>query len=346
MTSTARAVSSPVEAGSRPDTSGMSDPSGSSPTPGPVVVLAGGLSHERDVSLRSGRRVAEALRAAGVEVQVHDVDADLLTFLRDSQPAVVWPLLHGASGEDGSIRDVLELLGLAYVGSGPRESRAVWNKPVAKAALLSAGIDTPPYVTLPQALFRDLGAQTVLDAIIERLGLPLVVKPVQGGSALGVTRVEHAADFPRAMVNCFAYGDTALIERAVDGVELAVSVIDAADGPRALPAVEIVTDGAYDYDARYNPGPVEYFAPARLSPEQAAQVADVAVRAHRTLGLRHLSRTDMILPPSGVPSVLEINVAPGMTETSLLPQAVVAAGLELPAVYRELVERAVPSRSA
>jgi D-alanine-D-alanine ligase len=343
MTSATRATNRTDATRTGPDSSVMSD---TVRLPGPVVVLAGGLSHERDVSLRSGRRVAEALRSAGVEVQVHDVDADLLAFLRETRPSVVWPLLHGASGEDGSIRDILELVDVPYVGSGPRESRAVWNKPEAKAALLAAGIDTPAYVTLPQALFRDLGAQAVLDAIVDRLRLPLVVKPVQGGSALGVTRVERAAEFPRAMVNCFAYGDTALIERAVDGVELAVSVLDGPDGPAALPAVEIVTDGAYDYDARYNPGPVEYFAPARLTPEQAVHVADVAMRAHRALGLRHLSRTDMILTPEGVASILEINVAPGMTETSLLPQAIVAAGLDLPHVYRGLVEHAVALPSA
>jgi D-alanine-D-alanine ligase len=305
-----------------------------------VVVLAGGLSHERDVSLRSGRRVADALRTAGLDVQVHDVDADLLAFLREVRPTVVWPLLHGASGEDGSLRDVLELLGLAYVGTGPRESRAVWNKPVAKAAMIAAGLSTPEYVTLPQALFRDLGAQAVLDAVVARLGLPVVVKPVQGGSALGVSRVARAADFPRAMVNCFAYGDTALIESAVDGVELAVSVVDGPGGPEAFPAVEIVTDGDYDYDARYNPGQVEYFAPARLTESQARVVADAAVRAHAALGLRHLSRSDMILDADGTPWLLEVNVAPGMTETSLFPQAVAAAGYELPGLYRRLVEAA------
>lgn len=305
-----------------------------------VVVLAGGLSHERDVSLRSGRRVAEALRTAGVEVQVHDVDADLLRFLHTARPTVVWPLLHGANGEDGSIRDVIELVGLPYVGTGPRESRSAWNKPIAKAAMLAAGISTPAYVTLPQALFRDLGAQAVLDAVVAQLGLPLVVKPTQGGSALGVTRVDKPEDFPRAMVTCFAYGDTALIEKAVDGIELAVSVIEGPDGVEALPAVEIVTDGAYDYDARYNPGPVEYFAPARLTPEQASHVSDVAVRAHRALGLRHISRTDMILAADGTAAVLEVNVAPGMTETSLLPQAVAAAGRDLPTVYRDIVATA------
>lgn len=327
----------------RPDASGSAPVrDGAAPT---VVVLAGGLSHERDVSLRSGRRVADGLRTAGVEVQVHDVDSDLLAFLAATRPTVVWPLLHGAGGEDGSLRDVLELAGVPYVGTGPRASRIAWDKPIAKQRLLAAGLATPEWLTLPQALFRDLGAQAVLDAVVERFGLPLIVKPTRGGSALGVSRVERAADFPRAMVECFAYGDTALVERAVDGVELAVSVVEEDGAPVALPAVEIVTEGAYDYDARYNPGPVEYFAPARLTPEQAATVADAAVRAHEALGLRHLSRTDLILSPDGVPQILEVNVAPGMTETSLLPQAVQAAGRDLPALYRQVVELAARSHA-
>jgi D-alanine-D-alanine ligase len=343
MKTPGQSIRAEERSGSSSEASSGAKPDGSARARLSVVVLAGGMSHEREVSLRSGRRVADALRAAGVEVQVHDVDADLLRFLHTARPSAVWPLLHGASGEDGSIRDVIELVGLPYVGTGPRESRSAWNKPIAKAAMLAAGLSTPAYVTLPQALFRDLGAQAVIDAVVARLGLPVVVKPTQGGSALGVTRVDRADEFPRAMVTCFAYGDTALIEEAVDGVELAVSVVDGPDGPEALPAVEIVTDGAYDYDARYNPGPVEYFTPARLTPEQADHVSDVAVRAHRALGLRHLSRADMILAPNGTASVLEVNVAPGMTETSLLPQAVLAAGRELSTVYREIVATAANS---
>lgn len=310
-----------------------------------VVVLAGGLSHERDVSLRSGRRVAEALRSVGVEVVLHDVDADLLAFLRETRPDVVWPVLHGAVGEDGSVRDILELVDLPYVGTGPRASRTVWNKPIAKAALLAAGIATPEYVTLPQSLFRDLGAQPVLDALVARLGLPLVVKPTQGGSALGVTRVERAERLPRAMVECFAYGETALVEKAIDGIELAVSVVQGPEGPEALPAVEIVAEGGYDYSARYVAGETEFFAPARLTAAQAATVAEVAVRAHETLALRHLSRTDLILAADGTPYVLEVNVAPGMTETSLFPQAVAAAGEDVAALYRRIVETALPRRA-
>jgi D-alanine-D-alanine ligase len=316
---------------------------GSSPR---VVVLAGGLSHERDVSLRSGRRVAEALRGAGIEVTVHDVDADLIPALTQTRPDLVWPLLHGATGEDGSVRDVLELLGLRYLGTDPRASRVAWSKPVAKTIVSRAGLSTPAFVTLPQSLFRELGAGRVLDAIVERLGLPLVVKPSRGGSALGVNLVQEPAELPRAMVDAFAYGDTALVERAVVGREIAVSVVDGPGGLHALPGVEIVTEGPYDFDARYNPGRTEYFTPARLDDAQAQAAASTAVRAHEALGLRHLSRTDLILDDDGVAHFLEVNVAPGMTETSLFPQAAAAGGHDLGTMYRGLVELALAEPAA
>jgi len=338
MTSSAPAPSAPAPSGGpagSPSVPAGPDAAGGGPL---VVVLSGGLSHERDVSLRSGRRVAEALRSTGIEVIIHDVDADLLAFLRETRPDVVWPLLHGASGEDGSVRDVLDMVGLPYVGTGPRASRVVWNKPIAKAALLEAGLTTPDYVTLPQSLFRDLGAQPVLDTIVRRLGLPLVVKPTEGGSALGVTVVTRATDLPRAMVECFAYGETALIEQAVIGTELAVSVIDGPGGPEALPAVEIVAEGGYDYAARYVAGETEFFAPARLTPDQATLVSDVAVRAHQALHLRHLSRTDLILDASGTAQILEVSVAPGMTEMSVVPQAIAASGRDVAALYRKIVD--------
>lgn len=319
---------------------GPAAPSASSPRPPRVAVLAGGLSHERDVSLRSGRRVAEALRSTGSEVTVHDVDADLLPALTQLAPDVVWPLLHGATGEDGSVRDVVAMLGLPMVGTSARASRVAWSKPVAKTLLAQHGVTTPEHVTLHRSLFRELGADRVLDLLVTRLGLPLVVKPARGGSALGVSAVTDRAALPTAMVACFAYADTALVERAVVGTEVAVSVVDTGDGPVALPAVEVVTDGPYDYDARYHPGRTEYFAPARLSSDAAAAVAAVAVRAHVTLGLAHLSRTDVVVDAAGTPWFLETNVAPGMTETSLLPQAAVAAGHELGALYRGLVDAA------
>jgi len=197
-------------------------------------------------------------------------------------------------------------------------------------------------VALPHDTFRELGAQAILAAILERFGLPLVVKPARGGSALGVSVVREASQMPRAMVDCFAYGDVALVERFVAGVEVAVSVVDTGAGPSALPAVEIVADGGmYDYDARYNAGATEFFCPARLTTQVAGAVADAALRAHTAFGLRHLSRTDLIVDPEGRPWFLEVNVAPGMTETSLLPQAADAGGEDHGKLYRRIVEHAL-----
>lgn len=328
-------------AGHGPARSAVTSTAGDVPRAPRVAVLAGGLSHERDVSLRSGRRVADALRATGVEVSVHDVDPDLVPALTQLRPDVVWPLLHGATGEDGSVRDVVQMLGLRIVGADARASRTAWSKPVAKTVVARAGVATPDFVTLPQSLFRELGARQVLDLVVGRLGLPVAVKPSQGGSALGVSVVRTRDELPAAMVECFSYGSTALLERAVDGTEVAVSVVDLGDGPVALPAVELVTDGPYDYDARYSPGRTEYFAPARLPDDVARAAAQVALDAHTALGLRHVSRTDLVVDADGVPWFLEVNVAPGTTETSLLPQAAEAAGYDLGRLYRAIVEAAV-----
>ena len=309
-----------------------------------VLVLAGGLSHERDVSLRSGRRVGEALRDRGFEVEVRDVDSTLLASLRDDPPACVLPLLHGATGEDGAIREVLELSGIPYVGSGPAACRVAFDKPVAKTIVAGAGIATPAAVVLPHETFRELGAAAVMSAMAERLGLPLIVKPARGGSALGCTVVRAVADLPSAMVDAFAYGDTALVERFVEGEEVAVGVYDDGEGPRALPAVGIVPDGGvYDYTARYTAGSTEFSVPARLSPELTAACADVALRAHEVLGLRDLSRTDLIVDAEGTVWFLEVNVAPGMTETSIVPLAVEASDVELGELFGRLV-RAATSR--
>jgi D-alanine-D-alanine ligase len=307
-----------------------------------VVVLAGGLSHERDVSLRSGRRVAEALRETGTEVDVRDVDADLLRLLRDDRPDCVLPLLHGEIGEDGAVREVLELVGVPYVGSRPSACRAAFDKPVAKAAVARAGINTPAGVALPHETFRELGAAAVMEAIVASVGLPLIVKPARGGSALGCTVVRDATALAGAMVSAFSYGDTALVERFVEGAEVAVPVVDTGDGPYALPVVSIEADGGvYDYTARYTAGSTEFFVPAKLSDELAAECSRVAVAAHETLGLRDLSRSDLMIDADGTVWFLEVNVAPGLTETSTVPLAVSAAGLDLGELIAELVSTAV-----
>ncbi|MFI0356567.1 D-alanine--D-alanine ligase [Actinomadura sp. 9N407] len=305
---------------------------------GHVVVLAGGLSYEREVSQRSGRRVAEALRAVDVPVELRDADATLLDALSNDPPDAVLPVLHGAAGEDGSIRDVLELMGVPYVGARPDACRVSWDKPTAKAVVRQAGLSTPESVALPKEIFHDLGASSVLDHIIRRLGLPLFVKPTRGGSALGGSIVQQATDLPAAMVGCFAYGDSALVEQYIPGIEIAVSVIERDGVPHALPAVEIVAPGGrYDYTARYDAGDTEFITPARLTPEAAERATRAAVTAHRALGLRDLSRTDLIIDADGEPHFLEVDVAPGMTETSLFPRAISAAALDLGTILREML---------
>ena len=307
-----------------------------------VMVLAGGLSYERDVSLRSGRRVLDALRAVGVQAELHDADVSLLPTLQADPPDAVVIALHGATGEDGSLRGVLDLCGVPYVGCDARASRLAWDKPSAKSMLREAGIPTPDWVALPHDRFSELGAAAVLDRIVDRLGLPLMVKPAQGGSGLGAAVVREGTDLPAAMVGCFAYDSTALVEKFVPGKDVAVSIVDLGAGPEALPIVEIVPrDGVYDYAARYTAGLTTWHAPARLDDEVAASVSETALAAHKALGLRDLSRVDLIVPEDGSPQVLGINVSPGMTETSLLPLAVQAAGLDLGRILATLVERAV-----
>jgi D-alanine-D-alanine ligase len=250
--------------------------------------------------------------------------------------------LHGATGEDGSLRGVLDLCGVPYVGGDARASRLAWDKPSAKSMLRERGIPTPDWVALPHDRFSELGAVAVLDRIVDRLGLPLMVKPAQGGSGLGAAVVRDATALPAAMVGCFGYDSTALVERYVPGIDIAVSVVDLGDGPEALPAVEIVPrDGVYDYAARYTAGLTTWHVPARLSPAVATTVASAALAAHAALGLRDLSRVDLIVDEAGEPYVLGVNVSPGMTETSLLPLAVQAAGWDFGKMLATLVGRAV-----
>jgi len=305
-----------------------------------VVVLAGGLSYERDVSLRSGRRITDALTRVGVATELRDVDASLLPSLVDDPPDAVVFALHGHVGEDGSLRSVLDLIGVPYVGPSAAAAHRAWHKPAAKAILAEASIATPEWIALPREMFSDLGAGPLLERIVERLGLPLAVKPASGGSGLGVHLVRTKAELPAAMIGCFAYGDVALVERFATGVDVAIGVIDGPDAPVTLPAVEIEPiSGEYDYAARYNPGATTWHVPARLSETQATAAAAAAMGAYQALGLRDLSRVDLIVPESGPPQVLEANVVPGMTETSLFPMAAEAAGHDIGDLLAAMVRR-------
>ncbi len=307
-----------------------------------VVVLAGGLTHEREVSLRSGSRLTEALRRQGLEVTVRDADAALLPWLIEAKPDAAIIALHGGRGENGAVQGVLELAGVPYLGTRSHDCRLSWDKPTAKTLVQRAGFRTPNWLTLAHNTFRDLGAAALIDALVEHLGLPLMLKPHQGGSALGATMVRTAAEVPGALVQAFAYGEVVLVEQFVEGIEIAVSVIDGSDGPRALPAVEIVPDsGVFDYESRYTAGLTTYHTPARLSREAAAATAELAVGAHRALGLQDVSRTDAIVDADGEVQFLEVNVSPGLTETSMLPMSVEAAGEDLGGVYSQLIEQAI-----
>lgn len=307
-----------------------------------VAVLAGGLSHERDISLRSGRRLSAALRSEGLTVEEWDTDAGLIDRLRSDRPDAAVIALHGGEGENGSVQTILEMLKVPYVGTSSQGCRRAWDKPTAKALIADAGFSTPDWVVLPHSTFRELGAQPVLDAIVERLGLPLILKPDQGGSALGTQVVRDASELPAAMVGCFAYGDTVLAERLIDGTEVAVGVVERDGEPQAFPAVEIVPEsGVYDYTARYTAGLTDFFSPARLPEAVAKSVGELAVAAHKLLGMRDISRTDAIVAADGTVQFLEVNSSPGLTETSTVPMAMESSGTSIGATFAELISRAI-----
>lgn len=314
---------------------------------GHVLVLAGGVSFEREVSLSSGRRVADALGHLGVEVELVDIDAELLPRLAHDPPSAVFIAVHGGEGEDGALRDALDLAGVPYVGATGAAARLAFDKAVAKAVATRAGVHTPPSVALQHAAFRDLGGRALLDLVVRRIGLPLMVKPARGGSALGVSVVRTAEELPQAMVGCYSYDSVALLEQHVSGTELAIAVIETDTGPAPLPAVEIAPlSGTFDYAARYTAGMTEYHVPARLDPSVTKAAADAAIAAHRALGLRDISRTDVIVTAHGDVEYLETNVAPGMTATSLLPLAAAAAELDLGILCRDLLHQAAARGSA
>jgi D-alanine-D-alanine ligase len=308
-----------------------------------VVILSGGISHERDVSLRSGRRVADALTRAGANVTVREPDQQLLPWLLEHREDidVVWPLLHGASGENGALYSLLRAVGLPYVGARPTAAKLAWNKATAKAIAKRAGLTTPQSIVLPNETFRELGATSVIQAIALGVDFPAVVKPTEGGSAQGVSFVNDISEFGRALVTAFTYGDSVLIEKRVIGTEVTVGVLDHGDGPFTVPAVEVEPrGGVYDYAARYNAGETTFYAPARLAEDVAERVAEQALLAYEAIGLADLARIDFIVDEAGTPWFLEADPIPGMTETSLVPLALEAAGLEAPEVYAKLATHA------
>jgi D-alanine-D-alanine ligase len=306
-----------------------------------VLVLAGGISHERDISLKSGRRVADGLRSHGLTVELVDPDHTLLDTLVHHTPDVVWPVLHGASGEDGALRSLMEMIGVPYVGSPAKATMLAWEKPTAKTLVERAGVATAPSISLSRDAFRELGADGVLDAVSASLGFPVVTKPARGGSAQGVSWVNGPDELRQAMIHAFTYCDDALIEKLIVGTEISVPFIDTGNGPLPLPGVEIEPlTGHYTFEARYNPGETRFFCPPRNNDSFADALRTHALLAHTTLGLAHLSRIDFIVDAEGVPWFLEASVMPGLTETSTVALAIDQAGYDLGSICASLAEAA------
>jgi D-alanine-D-alanine ligase len=303
-----------------------------------IAVLMGGRSLERSVSLMSGRRVERALEERGYPVIALDVDETLVPTLMSEKPDLVFISLHGKDGEDGTIQELLEILGMPYTGPGPLASIIGFNKVLSKELFLASGIPTPGYFTFSESTLEDMGASGLLPIAWEKLGGPAVVKPAAQGSALGVSIVKEFDDLAGALVTALGYDERVLLERYIEGCEVAVSVIGNGEEASALPAVEVVPEsGFFDFDARYTPGKTDYFVPARLSEQESSEARRLALETHRLLRCKDLSRVDMIVGGDGVPYVLELNISPGMTETSLLPIAAEQAGMS----FADLVERLV-----
>ena len=309
-----------------------------------VAVLAGGQSLERQVSLRSGARVRDALERLGHEAIAIDVGPDLVDRLAEANPDVAFVAMHGRDGEDGTVQEILELVGIPYTASGPSACMRCMDKVLAKHEMRDAGLPTPDFYAFSQTAFESLGAARALPAIEERLEFPVVVKPAAQGSALGIRFAPTAADVPAAIVAAFSYDTKVLLERHVTGRELAISVLDGPDGPVALPIVEAIPRGGdhYDFEARYEIGSTDFVCPAALDDETARNAQDLALAAYRALGCYGFARIDLILETSsGEVTVLEANAIPGLTETSLLPQAAEAAGISFQAFVERVLELAL-----
>lgn len=287
-----------------------------------VGVLMGGLSPERNVSLKSGHAVYGALRARGWDAVEIDVGADLPAALLRERVDVAWIALHGAFGEDGCVQGLLELMGIPYTGSGVRASAIAMDKVATKRMLRGSGVRL-----VPDAVWRPG------DGLPAGLRFPLVAKAPNGGSTLGIRFVDDAAGLEAALVELSTWDEVVLLEQRVEGEEITVAVLDG----EALPPVSIrpVGHDAFDFTAKYTPGHTVYTVPAPLPPAVLADAQAQALAAWRTLGLAGVARADFIVDADGLPWFLEVNTLPGMTATSLSPMAAGAVGIS----FEELVER-------
>jgi D-alanine-D-alanine ligase len=310
-----------------------------------VAVLKGGDSLERQVSLRSGAQVQDALERLGYETVAMDVGTDFVSQLAAEAPDAAFVSLHGGDGEDGTVQELMEAIGIPYTGSGPAACMRCADKVLAKHLMGEAGIPTPDFRAFREPSIKGLGAGAALAAVGGWLEFPLVVKPASQGSALGVKFAKDDGELPAAIVGAFSYSRKILVERYVSGRDLAVGVLDPprpGDPPQALPIVEAIPreEDFYNYESRYQIGMTTFVCPAELSDETTERAQALAVEVYELLGCHGFARVDLMLEEgSGQLWVLETNVVPGLTETSLLPQAADAAGIG----FDELIERILQS---
>jgi D-alanine-D-alanine ligase len=315
-----------------------------------VAVLKGGGSLERTVSLRSGARAQSALARLGHDVVAIDAGPELVAQLHECAPDAAFMALHGRDGEDGTVQGLLEAIGVPYTGSGPAACMRCTDKALAKYLMREAGIPTPEFTAIKESAIKELGVAAALPDIERKLGFPLVVKPASQGSALGVKFARSSDELPGAIVGALSYDRKVVIERYVKGRDLAVSVLartseadaGAQDEPLALPVVEAIPreEEFYNYESRYEIGMTTFVCPAELTPETTARAQQLALETYRLLGCHGVARVDLMLDAdTGELSVLETNVGPGLTETSLLPLAADAAGID----FDELVAHILAS---
>jgi D-alanine-D-alanine ligase len=303
-----------------------------------VGVLMGGQSAERDVSLRTGQAVHQALVRLGYDAVAIDVGPSIARDLYDLKVALAFIALHGPGGEDGTIQGLLESLGMPYTGSGVRASAVAMHKVLTKVVLAEQGIPVPPGSVVVKGK-----AKGKRPRLPRGLKWPVVVKPATQGSTIGVSIVRKPVQWLKAVEMAHRYGDEAVIETFVPGHEITVGVLRSEGMLQALPAVEIAApDGFYDFSAKYQKGQTRYLCPAPLSGKVARLLRDLAVRSYEAIGCDGAARVDFRVTPKGNPYVLEVNTVPGMTETSLLPMAAAQAGID----YDRLTERILESALA
>lgn len=301
-----------------------------------VAVLMGGTSAEREVSLNTGAQVEAALVEYGHDIEALDTaDLGFIERLRVGGFDAVFICLHGRFGEDGTVQGLLELLGLPYVGSGVLASALAMDKVMSKHVFVAADLPTPDYVVVEAGETPDLGA------IVAQIGEKSVVKPASEGSSVGMTIVHEFSELGPALDKAFEHDDVIIVEQFIAGAEVTVGVLGNRD-PVALPTLEVVpAHEFYDYESKYVPGMSRHIIPARVSDAARVECQRIALEAHAVLGCRGMSRADTIVAEDGTIYLLEVNTIPGMTSTSLLPDAARAAGIEFPDLCDRLVTLAL-----